>query len=70
LQDNLSHRLLNSESNAAWQIMHGVIAYADGLPLQVGQERRSALDYLFHQGVVRGWELAPGDILPTTGRQG
>jgi hypothetical protein len=40
------------------------------LPLQVGQERRSALDYLFHQGVVQGWELAPGDTLPTTGRQG
>jgi hypothetical protein len=70
LQDNLSHRLLSSESNAAWQIMHGVIAYADALPLQVGQERRSALDYLFHQGVVQGWELAPGDTLPTTGRQG
>jgi hypothetical protein len=70
LKANLADRLLSSETNAAWQIMHGVIAYGDALPLDVGGTRRSATDFLLNGGVVEGWELAPGDMLPMTGRQG
>lgn len=70
LRSNLADRLLSSETNAAWQIMHGVIAYGDALPLEVEGKRRSATDFLLHNGVVQGWELAPGDMLPVSGRQG
>ncbi len=70
LKSNLVDRLLVAETNAAWQIMHGVIAYGDALPLEVEGKRRIATDFLLHNGVVQGWELAPGDMLPKTGRQG
>ncbi len=70
LDDNLRDRLLSGNTNAAWQIMHGVIAYGDALPLEVDGERRNTLDFLLHNGVVNGWELAPGDELPVTGRTG
>ncbi len=70
LKGNLADRLLSAETNAAWQIMHGVIAYGDALPLDIAGQRRSATDYLLHGGIVQGWELAPGDQLPSTGRQG
>lgn len=70
LDDNLRDRLLSGNTNAAWQIMHGVIAYGDALPLDVDGERRNTLDFLLHNGVVNGWELAPGDELPSTGRTG
>lgn len=70
LKANLANRILSSETNAAWQIMHGVIAYGDALPLDVNGTRRLATDFLLNGGVVEGWELAPGDMLPKTGRQG
>jgi hypothetical protein len=70
LDDNLSLRLLSAQTNAAWQIMHGVIAYGDRLPLEIAEKRGNTLEFLLGGGVVNGWELAPGDDLPSTGKQG
>ncbi len=70
LDGNLRDRLLSGNTNAAWQIMHGVIAYGDALPLEVDGGRRNTLDFLLHNGVVNGWELALGDELPSTNRTG
>ncbi|MDZ4852165.1 MAG: ADP-ribosylation factor-directed GTPase activating protein isoform b [Pirellulaceae bacterium] len=70
LDDNLHGRLLSAETNAAWQIMHGVVAYGDNLPLEIAGSRENTLEFLLNGGVVNGWELAPGDALPATGRTG
>ncbi len=70
LDENLSLRLLSAQTNAAWQIMHGVIAYGDRLPLELDAKRGNTLEFLLGGGLVNGWELAPGDHLPSTGRTG
>ena len=70
LDENLSGRLLSAKTNAAWQIMHGVIAYGDRLPLELDGNRQNTLGFLLNGGIVNGWELAPGDDLPSTGKVG
>lgn len=70
LRDNYTGRLLSAKDNAAWQIMHGVIAYRDQLPLAVDGKQVRALEHAFHNGVIAGWELSVGDNLPTTNRPG
>jgi hypothetical protein len=70
LEDNLANRLLTAQTNAAWQIMHGVIAYGDRLPLELDGKRSNTLEFLLGGGLVNGWELAPGDKLPSTGKMG
>ena len=46
LNDNLSRRLLSARTNAAWQIMHGVVAYGDHLPLDIEGKRGNTLGFL------------------------
>lgn len=70
LESNLNDRLLSGNTNAAWQIMHGVIAYGDKLPLEMDGKQLNTLDFLLNGGIVNGWELAWGDALPSTGRTG
>jgi hypothetical protein len=70
LDYHLRNRLLSGEVNAAWQIMHGVLAYGDRLPLSVVNVRRNTLEYLLDGGVVSGWELAPGDRITPVQRNG
>jgi hypothetical protein len=43
--------------------LHGVIAYGRDLPLQVGQSRPSAVQYLLDGGELTGWNLFPGTDL-------
>ncbi len=72
LDEGLHGRRLNSEVNAAWQIMHGVISY--GTELRIDTPDRGyigALDYAFSGGAMMGFELQPGsEVLPKTGRHG
>lgn len=73
LQTELTGRRLSSTDNAAWQIMHGVICYGHELPLDTPDRGTvSALDYAFHEGIIRGWQLMPGQKLedPTGTRRG
>ncbi len=70
LQENLTGRQLSASTNAAWQIMHGVLAYRDRLPLTVENRQLNTLEHLFHGGVVNGWDLAAGEVLPKTQRLG
>lgn len=70
LKTELSGRKLSSSDNAAWQIMHGVICYGHDLPLDTPDRGRvSALDYAFHEGSIRGWQLMTGQDLGN-GRRG
>lgn len=70
LDYHLRNRLLSGEVNAAWQILHGVLAYGDRLPLSVGKVRKNTLEYLLGGGLVSGWELAPGDRITSVQRDG
>ncbi len=70
IMSNLEQRELSFEVNAAWQLMHGALAYGEeltasknGLPLPV-------LQRLLGGHEMQGWELLEGDQLPITGRQG
>lgn len=70
LKTELVGRKLSSSVNAAWQIMHGVICYGHDLPIDTPDRGRvSALDYAFHEGSIRGWQLMPGQDLGN-GRRG
>ena len=72
LERNLQARRLDSQVNAAWQIMHGVICY--GAQLLIDTPDRglvSATQYAFTGGQLMGFELMEGnEPLPLTGRVG
>jgi hypothetical protein len=70
LQDNFVGRELSMNTNAAWQILHGVLAYDRDLMASENGARVNVLDRLFHGGKVTGWELLDGEPLPKTGRMG
>lgn len=54
-------RELISNRNAAWQVVHGILAYGPELPMKVGDKSESALDYLMAGGQLTGWILRPGE---------
>ncbi len=68
----LQQRRLSSTTNAAWQIMHGVICYGNELPIETpDQGLVNALDYAFHGGLINGFEIGLGSTsLPQTGQTG
>lgn len=73
LEYTLRQRSLNTEDHAAWQILHGVLAYQRGFPLRIGRAGAtvSAVDYLLQGGKMAGWQMEPGDVLdPKSGRRG
>lgn len=72
LERERTQRLLSSTTNAAWQIMHGVISYGGELPLETPDRGVvGALDYAFHGGLINGFELGLGSTpLPSTQRTG
>lgn len=66
------HRRMNLRDHAAWQIVHGILAYERDLMIEDHQGKLvSALDYLLDGGEMRGWMLRPSDkVDPLTGRRG
>ncbi len=72
LEAGHNHRRLNAEVNAAWQIIHGVIAYGADLEIETADRGICrAIDYAFSGGQLMGFELhSGGEILPSTGRHG
>ena len=70
LQSNLDKRELSAERNAAWQVVHGAVAYGDQLPLVVDGRSVLAIDFLLSGGAMNGWEISAGPVLPTTKRPG
>jgi hypothetical protein len=67
---NLRNRILRADRNAAWQVIHGAVAFGSDLPLQVDGQVVPALDYLFAGGDLPGWDLRVGDVIPATKRVG
>lgn len=60
LQANLDNRVLSTDVNAAWQIMHGVLAYGRDLTIHTPTGRQPAVTYLLGGGAARGFELTGG----------
>lgn len=70
LQRELGSRQLSLQRHAAWQIMHGFLPYGAELPVLNNGEKVNLLEYLLNGGAMLGWELYPGDIVPSTKRRG
>lgn len=54
-------RELRAETNAAWQIVHGIMAFGPEYQISVDGKSVPALDWLLKGGNLRGWNLEPGD---------
>lgn len=70
IEYNLRNRILRADRNAAWQVIHGAVAFGSDLPLQVDGQVVPALEYLFAGGELPGWDLRAGDVIPATKRVG
>jgi hypothetical protein len=66
LNDTLTQRRLNTETQAAWQILHGVLAYGQAFPVDHGEGTSNVVAYLQKGGSVRGFVLQAGRILDET----
>jgi hypothetical protein len=59
--DLTGQRVMSVREQAAWQIVHGILAYPN-LRIKDSQGREVvALDYLLGGGDLNGWKFAPGD---------
>lgn len=65
----LRDRKLTQSVHAAWQVVHGVLAFGDSFLLETPHGTQSALQFLVEGGQLDGWHLAPGNQLPN-GRVG
>ena len=61
LKDNLDNRLLSTDVQAAWQILHGVLAYGPDLRIKTSAGEVVAIDYLLQGGQISGFVLHSGD---------
>lgn len=64
------NRHLNTTDHAAWQVLHGIVAFKRDFQIRHEGELVGALDYLFAGGEMTGWRLQPGHLNPTTDRRG
>jgi hypothetical protein len=53
-------RLLDARVNGAWQVVHGILAFGDELPLATAEGKRHALPWLLGGGSLRGWRVRKG----------
>ncbi len=53
-------RLLDQRVTGAWQVVHGILAFGDELPLATAEGKTTALAWLLDGGALRGWRLRPG----------
>ena len=62
-------RQLSVQQNAAWQIMHGVLAYQREFLVERDGVEMPAVDYLLEGGSMRGWDV---EVVtdPQAGRRG
>jgi len=60
-----SRRRMNIRDHAAWQIVHGILAYQDQLKIATGDgpdaPHEVAVDWIFKRG-LRGFSLQPGKV--------
>jgi hypothetical protein len=70
IEYDFRNRRLRADQQAAWQVMHAVVAYGRSVLIYDYDNRVvPAVDYLLDGGRLTGWDLRPGDTL-AGGRQG
>ena len=69
LDRGLRHRRLASDVNAAWQVMHGVLAYGRDFVVHTPAGPQPAVEYVLVGGPLRGFTLRGGDRFEIDGRQ-
>lgn len=70
LRENLDHRRLSADVHGGWQVMHGVLAYAEEFEIETADGRRPAVEYLLSGGELEGFLPRPGDRLGDPPRRG
>lgn len=65
LDFTLKHRHLNTQDHAAWQILHGSLAYGRAFPVTHEGEPIPVVDYLAEGGKMNGWTIQRGNKLTT-----
>lgn len=55
-------RQLNATDHAAWQVVHGILAFGRDFPLGQDDGTSPALAYLLGGGRLTGWTLRPGSV--------
>ncbi len=63
-------RHLSTDQNAAWQVLHGIVAFKQDFEIRHEGKLVPAVDYLLGGGQLRGWQLEAGPVNPATGRRG
>lgn len=65
LDDMYENRHLNLQEHAAWQILHGVLAFQRDFLIETepGGQRVSAVEHLLAGGAMNGWQLRPGVVI-------
>ncbi len=58
LSYNLKHRHMDQGTNAAWQVVHGILVYGPDLQMYKDGKLVSALDYLLRGNPLNGWNCA------------
>jgi hypothetical protein len=61
IEYSFSKRRLNSREHAAWQVVHGALAYGPTFEIRSGEELVPAVQYLLDGGTMTGWNLRKGD---------
>jgi hypothetical protein len=61
LDFTFANRHLNTNDQAAWQIVHGTLAFGRDFKIYHDGKLVPALDYLLAGGQLRGWTMRKGD---------
>jgi len=65
LQYTLDHRKLNTQEHAAWQILHGSLAFGPRFTVQHEGNAVPVIEYLQSGGRMNGWTIQRGNRLQT-----
>lgn len=63
LDSTLNERKLSLDQHAAWQILHGALAYQRDFPVEYDGQLVSAVDHVLNGGKMKGWTIEPGIVL-------
>lgn len=70
LDYTLAQRKLDTKNHAAWQILHGALAYQRVFPVEHEGKFVSAVDHVLGGGKMEGWTMERGSPLPFAGENG
>lgn len=65
LNFTLENRQLNTRDHAAWQILHGALAFGRSFEIEHEGRRVSAVEHMLAGGKIKGWTAGPGFVLET-----